>query len=171
MGYTAATVDADRNVTVNRSATHNPVLVAIVVDRIMLVSTVVPDSDVAYLPAPPHGIFRGSDVGLEHLVEFGGIALGKADEALHEIAEQQRLLPGFRMDAHDRMLGLVDRRCENFLEVLLLFGCGARAHGCVVVGIAMNSPQIVRQYFERRRQILVRGVRVGPDRVAPPPPE
>lgn len=48
------------------------------VNRMMLGSTVVPDSDVAYLPAPPHGIFRGSDVGLEHLVEFGGIALGKA---------------------------------------------------------------------------------------------
>lgn len=99
MGYAAATVDTDRNVTVNGGAADDPVLVTIVVDRIMLGGSIIPDGDVATPPAPPHGVFRGRYVGLEQLVKFCGIALGQADEALHEIAEQQRLLPGFRMDA------------------------------------------------------------------------
>lgn len=69
------------------------------------------------------------------------------------------------MDTHDWMLGLVDGRRENFLEMLPLFSGGARAHRCVVIGIAVNGPQIVCQQFERCWQTFVCGMGVGPDRI------
>src|SRR5260364_377705 len=116
--HALAAVDADRNVAVDGRAPHDAALISVVVDGDVLGRAVVPDRDVALLPAPAHGVLRRGDVGLEQVEQLLTVGLTDADKALDEIAEQQRALAGLRMHANDRMLGLVDRAGEHLLEML-----------------------------------------------------
>ena len=163
--HTAAAVDADRHVAVDGGAAHDAVLIAVIVDRVVLRRAVVPDRDVAGLPAPAHGVFGRGDVRLEQVEQLLAVIFRQADEALHEIAEHQRALAGFRMDAHDRMLGLVDRSGEDLVEMLSIGLGGARLHR-VVVGVAVDGPELVGEPLQRRRQIEIGRGRIRPDGVA-----
>src|ERR1700736_434695 len=57
-----ASIDADRHVAIESDATDDAVLIAIIVHGVVLSGAVVPDRDVALLPAPPHGVFGRGDM-------------------------------------------------------------------------------------------------------------
>ncbi len=103
---------------------------------------------------------------LEQLQQLLAVGLRMADKTLHEIAENERAFAGFRMDADDRVLGLVDRAGEHFLEVFSVRLGGARADRGIVVGIAVHGPELFGEPLQGRRQVLIRGCGIGPDGVA-----
>jgi len=70
------------------------------------------------------------------------------------------------MDADNGMLGLVDRRGENLLEVLPFRSARTRPDRGVVVDVAVNRPEIVGEQLQRLGQVLVGGRGVRPDGVA-----
>ena len=102
---------------------------------------------------------------LEEIEQLLAVAFVEADEALHEVAEQQGVLAGLRVDLHHGMLGLVDGSGEDFVEMLAVGVGGARLHG-IIVGVAVHRPQAAGELAQRRRQILVGRDRVGEHRVA-----
>jgi hypothetical protein len=65
----------------------------------------------------------------------------QADEALDEVAEDQRALAGFGMHVHQRVLGLVNRGREHLAmaSVVGIAGLGL-ARGVVVVARPRPSP-------------------------------
>src|SRR5436309_7681683 len=60
--HAVAPIDAHRNLAIDGGAAHDTVLVAVVVDGVVLRGAVVPDRNVALLPAPAHGVFGCGDV-------------------------------------------------------------------------------------------------------------
>lgn len=63
--YTAAPVDADRHVNINGDPPNDAMLVAVIVGRIMMCYVIVPDRNIALLPAPAHRVFGRSDMTLQ----------------------------------------------------------------------------------------------------------
>src|SRR5579883_1383667 len=80
--------------------------------RPMLRRTVVPDRDIARLPPPAHRVLRSRDVILEDREQPLRVRAPQTDEALDEMACEERPLSRLGMHAHDRMLGLIHGRCE-----------------------------------------------------------
>jgi len=152
--HTVAAIDADRHLAVDGGSAHDTVLVAIVIDRIVLGCAVIPDRNIALLPAPAHGVFRGRDVRLEKIEQPLAIVLRDADETLHEVAKHERALAGFGMDAHHGMLGLIDRTSEHLVEMLPVGLAGARLDR-VVIGVAVDGPELICEFLQGRWQIEI----------------
>ena len=60
---------------------------------------------------------------------------------------------GFGMDTNDGMLGLVDRRREDLLE-LLPVGFARAGLDRIIIGIAVHRPELIRELAQRSRQLL-----------------
>src|SRR6187402_231480 len=104
-------VNADRNVAMHRCTADDAAFAFIVVrDRIVLRCAVIPDGDIALIPAPAHGVLEARNVIVEELFQAVRIALRQAHEALHEMTEYEAAFTGLRMHANHRMLGLIHRR-------------------------------------------------------------
>ena len=164
--HAAPAVDAHRRDAVERHPPHHAMLIAVVVDRIVLRRAVVPDRDVAGRPTPPHRVFRRDHVALQQREQMCRIGARQPDDPLHEVAQQQRALAGFRMDVHDRMLGLVQRRRERVAEALRFFLRCRRTSRGIVVLVRMHGPQPIREVAQFRRQVAIGRHGVGPQRIA-----
>ncbi|PAV68341.1 hypothetical protein WR25_13238 [Diploscapter pachys] len=132
----------------------------------MLRCAIVPDRHVSRLPAPSHRVLRLGDLILKDLEDAIGILPIEADEMLDEIAEQQRLLAGHRMDVNHRMFGFVDGGSED----LAMTSDGLRGRlgpgGGIVIGVGVDRAQTLDQRLERRGQPFIGGDRIRPEGVA-----
>src|SRR3546814_4973800 len=89
---------------------------------------IVPDSDVAFAPAPAHDVLGLGDMILQRLEQPRAVGLVQSDELLDEMAEQQAALTADRMDTDHRMLGFIDGRGKDIAMLRDPFG-GAFAIG------------------------------------------
>ena len=145
-----------------------PVRSAVVRDRVMLGSAVVPDGQVALAPAPADGVLGPGDVVLQQPDQVPRRRRGESEHGACEAAEQERPFAGLRVHPDQRMLGLVDggdellvcRRQRRVDPLAAVEGAG------VVEVVGVQDPQPVSQLAQFRRQALVRGDGVGPDRVS-----
>lgn len=99
---------ADRDFAGQRHSAHDPVLIAVIVDRDMLRRAIVPDDDVTDRPAPTDRILQLRDVRLENLEQTRRLRGGHAQYSFDETAEQERFFTGKGMNANDGMLGFID---------------------------------------------------------------
>eukprot|EP01022_Parablepharisma_sp_SALTPOND_P008982 TRINITY_DN1374_c0_g5_i1.p2 TRINITY_DN1374_c0_g5~~TRINITY_DN1374_c0_g5_i1.p2 ORF type:complete len:1491 (+),score=638.18 TRINITY_DN1374_c0_g5_i1:28616-33088(+) len=140
-------------------------LVTVVVDGVVLGGAVVPDCDVAYRPAPAHGVFQAGDVAFQQLEQVFRIRRRVTQQLLDEVAQHQRAFATLGMHPHHRMLGLVEGGGEDFAIAFQACLGGIEARGIVIV-VGMQRPQLVGQLAQRRWQVLVGLGGIGPDRVA-----
>ncbi|MNO63739.1 hypothetical protein D3C76_544510 [compost metagenome] len=71
---TSASVNADWHVSIHGHSAYNPMLITIIIDRIVLSSSVIPNDNVSYRTSPPYGILQTSHV-MQLLDPFKGLAL------------------------------------------------------------------------------------------------
>ena len=100
---------------------------------------------------------RPRDLVEEQFEQLAALAIAEAhDVAGEERVDEERLLPRHRMDAHDGM----HRRRRRRVGVVALAG------PALVAVPAVHRLEMVEEILDRRRQVLVRGDEVGPQRVA-----
>src|SRR5438445_687661 len=85
----ALSVDAYRDVSVERDPAHQPGVVVEVGDRVVLRATVVPDRHVTDLPLPADDVLRALDMPLEQLDERAAVAAGDSLDTLGEVSQEQ----------------------------------------------------------------------------------
>src|SRR5882762_2381924 len=87
-------------------AMHHPPVPVIVVQGVVLRAAVVPERERAHAPAEPAGELGTHLVPIEELQQRRALLLGQVLEA-HGVADVyvERLAPGLRMGANDRVLG------------------------------------------------------------------
>src|SRR5260370_35870802 len=101
----------------------------------MLRSAIVPNSDIASLPAPAHRVFRPGYVILENGHEMPRIRAVETHEPLQVEPDQQRALARLRMNPDHGMFGFNESRPVSlqplFISVIFVFA----THLSVIAGV------------------------------------
>src|SRR5471032_473327 len=104
---------ANRHFALERHPPHDALLGPVIVHRVMLGRTVIPDRHIAALPAPAHGVFQTRHMALQQVEQMRRVRQRIALDTFDEVPQQQTLLTADGMYPHHRMLGLVYRRSED----------------------------------------------------------
>jgi hypothetical protein len=152
-------VGTDRHVADQRDPVQGARLVVGDVTRWLVRGrAVVPERHAARLPPEPHGVLGTRQLLEEELEELLALAPMHADDVAGEVrVDVERPLPRLRVHAHDGMMRhqQVAPPERRRLAVASLSG-----------PVGVLGPERVGQIAHRRRQALVRGDQIGPDRVA-----
>jgi len=97
-----------------RSPMELSLAVAEIMDRTVLGRAIVPERHVARSPAPAHDILRALDVAVEKPEQRRRVLCRESFDPPREAAEQECLLPSFRVNADDRVGGLEAHRLKRF---------------------------------------------------------
>src|SRR6266850_7237847 len=117
----------------------------------MLRSAIVPNGDIASLPAPAHRVFRLGYVILKNGHEMPRIRAVETHKPLQVEPDQQRALAGLRMNCEHGVLGFNNRRHDSLQPLLILvlvIPVGAE-HLSIIEDAAVNPPEILRKNLER----------------------
>ncbi len=85
-------------------------------------------------------MFQLDDVVLENFEQTLAVMRAEPDEALDEMAQHQCAFLRVGMDAHQRMLGFVDRRGEYLAIFAVGFRVAFAALRCVIVIVGVHGP-------------------------------
>src|SRR5216683_305479 len=116
----------------------------------MLRRAIVPDSDIAGLPAPADRVFRPGDVILKNGNDMPRIRTVEAHKSLQVGPNEQRAFARLRVNSDYGVFSFNDSRPDSLQPFLFIFLFARQLS--IVEQAAVNPPEIVRENFEGFRK-------------------